>query len=93
MIKIFLAFLVLAGIASATEVAICQFKTEYSGFAEDKMTCPGSFEKVTTIKDMYADGWKFKGSYRTNMYEAGGQYRGTKVIKEYTYIVMEKEDK
>ena len=78
MIKIFLAFLVLAGIASATEVAICQFKTEYSGFVED---------------NMYADGWKFKGSYRTNMYEASGQYRGTKVIKEYTYIVMEKEDK
>ena len=91
--KIFLTFLVLAGIASATEVAICQFKTEYSGFVEDKITCPGSFEKVATIKDMYADGWKFKGSYRTNMYEAGGQYRGTKVIKEYTYIVLEKQDK
>lgn len=88
--KTFLAFLVLVGVASATEVAICQFKTEYSGFSEDKMMCPGSFEKDTTIKDMYADGWKFKGSYRTNMYEAGGQHRGTKVIKEYTYIVLEK---
>ena len=39
---------------------------------------------------MYALGWKFKGSYRTNMYEDGGTSKSTRVIKEYTYIVMEK---
>ena len=89
--KVFLALLVLVNLANAVEVAICQFKKEYSGFVEDKMTCPGAFEKVTTIKEMYANGWKFKGSYRTNMYEEDGNHKGTKVIKEYTYIVMEKE--
>lgn len=89
-IKAILIIIFISSIANATEVAICQFKNSYSGFAEDKMICTGAFQEITTIKEMYALGWKFKGSYRTNMYEDGGTSKSTRVIKEYTYIVMEK---
>ncbi|MDY0321287.1 MAG: hypothetical protein RBR23_06075 [Arcobacteraceae bacterium] len=89
-IKAIFTLTAIIGILNATEVAICQFKNGYSGFAEDKMVCTGAFQEITTMKDMYALGWKFQGSYRTNMYEDGGTSKGTRVIKEYTYIVMEK---
>ena len=77
--KTLLALVMLIGVANATEVVICKFKGgNISGFADDKVVCSGAFEKTTTIQDMYAEGWRFKGSYN---------------MKDDTYVVMEKGDK
>ncbi|WP_141071526.1 hypothetical protein [Campylobacter fetus] len=53
MLKIFLAFLVLAGIASATEVTVCQFKNGL-GYANSKIICDND-KTYTTIQEMYSD--------------------------------------
>ena len=77
--KTLLALVMLIGVANATEVAICKFKGgNISGFADDNVVCSGAFEKTTTIQDMYAEGWRYKGSYN---------------MKDDTYVVMEKGDK
>ncbi|MGE0052459.1 MAG: hypothetical protein AB7S49_13145 [Arcobacter sp.] len=72
--KIFLAFLVLSGIASATEVTLCQFKNGI-GYANSKVICEE--KSYSTIQDMYADGWRYKGTFE---------------IKDEAYLVMEKEN-
>lgn len=58
--KIFLVFLVLAGIASATEVTLCQFKNGV-GYANSKVICED--KSYPTIQDMYVEGWKYKGTF------------------------------
>lgn len=73
--KIFLAFLVLVGISSATEVTICQFKNGL-GYANSKIICDND-KSYTTIQEMYADAWRYKGTF---------------VLKDETYVVMEKEN-
>lgn len=73
--KIFLVFLVLAGIASATEVTLCQFKNSI-GYANSKVICEE--KSYSTIQDMYAEGWRYKGIFE---------------IKDEAYLVMEKENK
>lgn len=75
--KTLLALTMLIGIANATDVAVCQFK-HASGFADDKIICSGGNKNTTSIEDMYAEGWKFKGSYN---------------LKDFTYVIMEKGDK
>ena len=73
--KIFLAFLVLVGISNATEVTICQFKNGL-GYANSKIICDND-KSYTTIQEMYADTWRYKGTF---------------VLKDETYVVMEKEN-
>jgi hypothetical protein len=58
--KIFLVFLVLAGIASATEVTLCQFKNGI-GYANSKVICEE--KSYSTIQDMYTEGWRYKGAF------------------------------
>lgn len=79
--KIFLALTIFVGVANATEVAVCKFKgNAITGFANDPIVCSGAVDKKTTIEDMYAEGWSYKGSYQLK-------------VSNDTYIVMEKGDK
>ena len=73
--KIFFTFLVLVGISNATEVTICQFKNGL-GYANSKIICDND-KSYTTIQEMYADTWRYKGTF---------------VLKDETYVVMEKEN-
>ena len=73
--KIFFTFLVLVGISSATVVTICQFKNGL-GYANSKIICDND-KSYTTIQEMYADTWRYKGTF---------------VLKDETYVVMEKEN-
>lgn len=73
--KIFLILITLAGIASATEVTVCQFKNGL-GYANSKIICDND-KSYTTIQEMYADTWRYKGTF---------------VLKDETYVVMEKEN-
>ena len=73
--KIFLILITLAGIASATEVTVCQFKNGL-GYANSKIICDND-KSYTTIQEMYADAWRYKGTF---------------VLKDETYVVMEKEN-
>ena len=73
--KIFFTFLVLVGISSVTEVTICQFKNGL-GYANSKIICDND-KSYTTIQEMYADAWRYKGTF---------------VLKDETYVVMEKEN-
>lgn len=60
----FFTLAMLIGVANATEVAICKFKgNAITGFANDPIICSGAVDKKTTIEDMYAEGWSYKGSY------------------------------
>lgn len=71
--KIFLILITLAGIASATEVTVCQFKNGL-GYANSKIICDND-KSYATIQEMYSDAWRYKGTF---------------VLKDETYVVMEK---
>jgi|CEGE01.1.fsa_nt_gi hypothetical protein len=73
--KIFLILITLAGIASATEVTVCQFKNGL-GYANSKIICDND-KSYATIQEMYSDAWRYKGTF---------------VLKDETYVVMEKEN-
>jgi len=75
--KILLGLVMLIGVASATNVATCRFSDGANGFTNNLIICSEdmNIKDMTTIKEMYAKGWKYKGSYN---------------VENYTYIVFEK---
>lgn len=76
--------MILVSMVDATEVSICMFRGgPLFGFADNEIDCSGAVQKThkkvtTTIQDMYNNGWEYKGSY---------------TMKDYTYVVLEKNSK
>ena len=77
--KIVFSLMVVVGLANASglkEVAVCNFDTQVSAYANDKMTCSGGQDKKASMVDMYSMGWSLKSTFN---------------YKEEAYLVFEKD--
>jgi DhnA family fructose-bisphosphate aldolase class Ia len=68
----------LANASGLKAVAVCNFDTQVSAYANDKMTCSGGQGEKASMIDMYSMGWILKSTFN---------------YKEEAYLVFEKDVK